>query len=210
MPTHLLSRTRECPKSALELHPEIQLPLSRVHEACGPARRTFALWLASRMTGPVLWIAPAWEPTRLNPDGMLDFVDPARFLFVTPRRAEDLLWSVEEALRAGAVPLVVADLPAPPALTPVRRMNLAAETGSGLGGVSPLGLLLTPGDGGAQGVESRWHMAPAHAGRARRWRLERRRARTRPVKAWTAMQARPGAPLALQAGAPDMTQNTNP
>lgn len=196
MATHLLTRTDRRPGPQVALHDQIPLAQGRVHECCGPARRTFALWLAGRTTGPVLWILPEWTPDRLNPDGMLPFADPARFLFVEARRAEDLLWCMEEALRAGAVPLVVADLPGPPALTPVRRMHLAAETG-GMSGPPPLGLLLTPGDGGAQGVESRWHMAPAHAARARRWRLERRRARTLPPKVWTATQTRPRAGLNL-------------
>lgn len=184
MSTHLLTRASERPRPEFHLTPQVSLPLARVHEACGAARRTFALWLAGRMTGPVLWIAPAWESDRLNPDGMVDFVDPARFVFVTPRRAEDILWSMEEALRSGAVPLVVGDLPAAPGLTAVRRMHLAAETASAEVGHSPLGLLLTPGPGGAQGIETRWYMAPDHTGTDHRWRLERRRARRQPPAAW--------------------------
>ncbi|WP_146344369.1 ImuA family protein [Phaeobacter marinintestinus] len=196
MATHLLTRTDRRAGPHFALHDQITLAQGRVHEACGPSRRTFAMWLAGRMTGPVLWILPDWESDQLNPDGMLPFVDPARFLFVHARRADDLLWCTEEALRAGPVPLVVADLPGPPALTPVRRMHLAAETGA-TSGTAPLGLLLTPGDGGAQGIESRWHMAPAHQGRARTWRLERRRARTLPPKSWAATQTRPRAGLEL-------------
>jgi len=191
MSTHLLRRAPDRPRQAVTLHRDVALTLGRVHEICGPARRTFAMWLAGQTRGPVLWISPAWGADQLNPDGMLDFADPARFLFVTPRRTEDLLWATEEALRAGAVALVIADLPGPPGLTPVRRMHLAAETG-GTMGPAPLGLLLTPGDGGAQGIETRWHMTPTHdtalANQARRWRLERRRARTLPPQAWAATQ----------------------
>ncbi len=194
MSATLLSRAPERSRPALELHPGIALPLARMHEICGPARRSFALWLAGRTRGPVLWIAPAWQGDQLNPEGMTAFVAPERFLFAAPARAEDLLWSVEEALRAGALPLVVADLPGPPGLTPVRRMHLAAETGAARGEQGPIGLLLTPGDGGAPGIETRWHMAPAHDGGTRRWRLERRRARTRPPREWTVTQlpATPG------------------
>ncbi len=179
------------------LHDGITLQLGRVHEGCGPARRSFAMWLAGQMQGPVLWISPAWEPGQLNPDGMMPFADPARFIFVRPTRAEDLLWCMEEALRSGAIPLIVGDLPGAPGLTPVRRMHLAAEQG-GMMGRAPLGLLLTPGDGGAQGIESRWHMAAAHRAEERRWALTRRRARALPPARWQATQIRPRAGLQLE------------
>jgi len=197
MPTHLLRRAPERPKPSLTLHGDIALQLARVHEVCGPARRTFAMWLAGQTRGPVLWISPLWQPDQPNPDGICAFAEPGRFIFVTPRRGEDLLWCTEEALRAGAVPLVVADLPGAPSLTPVRRLHLAAESGSRTGS-APLGLLLTPGEGGAQGAETRWHMAPKHAGEARQWQLERRRARTLPPRAWTARQTRARAGLELE------------
>lgn len=195
MATHLLTRAPERKRPQLTLREGIALDRARVHEVCGPARWTFALWLAGQSDGPVLWIAPEWSGEALNPDGMADWADPGRFVFVHPRRAANLLWCTEEALRAGAVPLVVAELPDPPALTPVRRLHLAAETGAALAGRSQaaaLGLLLTPGDGGAQGIESRWHMAPAHDATAQRWRLERRRARSAPPRDWTLTRGRDG------------------
>lgn len=201
MATHLLTRSDRRAGPTLTLHDDITLALARVHEACGIARRSFALWVASQMTGPILWIHPDWGNGHLNPDGILPFTDPARLIFVQARRTEDLLWSMEEALRSGAVPLVVAELPDPPSLTPVRRLHLAGETGGTLGR-APLGLLLTPGNGGAQGIESRWHMSPAHQGAERRWQLDRRRARTLPPKSWTATQTRARTTLTLTPGSP--------
>ena len=111
-------------------------------------------------------------------------IDPARLIYVRPKRSEDLLWSMEEVLRSGATALCIADLPAPPGLTQVRRMHLAAETGGQNGGHLPLGLLLTPGEGGAPGVETRWTLRPRHVEGRNRWQLDRVRARTMPLKSW--------------------------
>lgn len=184
----LLSRKPARNTPALPLLPDtrdIVLAQGRVHEASGPARRTFALWLAERTAGPVFWIAPAWQQEQLNADGLCRWINPARLIFVSPKRTEDLLWSMEEILRAGAVALAIADLPDLPSLTHVRRMHLAAETGGQNGLHLPLGLLLTPGSGGAPGIETRWHMVPAHHNSHEQWQLERLRARTEPCKSWT-------------------------
>ena len=210
---HLLTRSRRpaAVGASLTLSGEVAFLLGRTHEICGPARRSAAVMLAGCSTGPVFWIAPSWSAERLNAEGIAPFVNPGRFTFVTPTRAEDLLWSMEEVLRSGDVPLVVADIPAPPSLTAVRRLHLAAQTGSAEGKVSPLGLILTPAEGGAPGVETRWHMAPAHRppedlrplGPKRQmapehpfahtpiasaqnigWCLSRRRARALPPKSW--------------------------
>lgn len=184
---HLLTRGRsareEAARTGRRFLGDLHLAEARVHEFCGPARRTLALALARDCTGPVFWIVPGWSPDRLYTPTVARWIDPGRLFFLTPRRAEDLLWTMEEALRPGIVPLVVADLPGTPALTPVRRLHLAAETGAAMA-APPLGLLLCPGAGGAPGVESRWSFAPAHAGDRSAWRLERMRARTAPPARW--------------------------
>ena len=195
---HLLTRTshRAPTASGVAFLGDLTLAMARVHELCGRARRTLALPIAGAMTGPVFWIAPGWSVDRLNAAAMGAFANPGRFTFVTPKRAEDVLWSMEEILRSGAVPLVVADLPAPPALTPVRRLHLAAETGAAEGRGAPLGLLLTPGDGGAAGVESRWELTPQHMRDGEdQWRWRRRRARTAPIKDWPVIRTENGLTL---------------
>jgi len=192
----LLTREALRPRPTLRLFDRLDLPLARLHEVCGPARHSFAMLVAGALRGPVLWIAPSWLPDRLNPEGMSALTGapngPEQVLFASPARREDLLWCMEEALRSGAVPLVVADLPDPPGLTPVRRLHLAAEDGAARGRHRPLGLILTPAEGGAPGVETRWHMAPAHELHTNRWHLERRRARTDPLAAWS-LSGHPGA-----------------
>lgn len=183
----LLARkpARDMPSAALLPDTsDITLAKARVHEASGPARRTFAMWLAARTQGPVLWIAPPWAPERLHADGVRPWLDPARLIFVSPKRGEDLLWTMEEVLRSGAVALAVVDLTGLPSLTQIRRMHLAAETGSTEGSHLPMGLLLTPGQGGAPGVETRWHLKQQHWRGQDNWVLERLRARTAPQKTW--------------------------
>ena len=184
MSNPLLDRAPWRDRPQLQLAPGLTLPRARLHEACGRARFTFALWLAAQTEGPIFWIAPSWLPHQLNADGIVGFTNPARFTFVSPLRPEDVLWSMEEVLRAGLVPLVVADIPGPPGLTAVRRMHLAAETGATEGKVTPTGLLLTPGTGGAPGIETRWQMEPDHGQDRSHWHLTRLRARTAPVQSW--------------------------
>jgi protein ImuA len=195
----------------------LALALGRVHELCGPARRTLALILAGAAAGPVLWIAPDWNAERLHAPGLARFVDPARLLLVGCRRDEDLLWCAEEALRhlaMGPQPggVVVAELAAPPGLTPVRRLHLAAGPRPTEGRApparpadGPLGLLLTPGTGGAPGVESRWQLTPQHPAPAdlqeaalppEVWQLDRLRARGSGPGRWK-MTRRAGVGLRL-------------
>lgn len=163
---------------------ELALTQGRVHEACGPARRTFAMWLAAQTKGPIFWISLHWTQDRLNSDGVSRWINPARLVFISPNRAEDLLWTMEETLRSGSVALSIADLPGLPNLTQVRRMHLAAEAGGKTGTQLPLGVLLTPGQGGAAGVETRWHLKPHHRDGQESWHLERARARTAACKSW--------------------------
>ncbi len=178
---HMPLSTTSCTAApALGFLDGLTLARARAHEFCGPARRSLALFVARALSGPVIWIVPAHARDRLHGQGVASLIDPGRLLLVAPRRPEDLLWSMEESLRAGCSPLVLCELPAPPGLTPVRRLHLAAETAVREKGQHPLGLLLIPGDGGAPGVESRWHLSPTRSG----WRLERRRARTQPPMAW--------------------------
>ena len=172
----------------LALAPGVSLTRARAHEVTGAARAAFAVLSAAQLSGPVLWLQPRWEAERPMGDGLRGFLDPARLVFGRGRTTADLLWAAEEALRTGLVPLVVAATPEIPGLTAVRRLHLAAETGA-TRGAAPIALLLTPGGGGAPGVETRWQMTPAPGwarGGGPRWRLVRLRARMAPEASWEA------------------------
>ncbi|MBT0958739.1 hypothetical protein IV417_15220 [Alphaproteobacteria bacterium KMM 3653] len=207
-PAALLTRAHYDARPSLPVTGPLELTLARAHEICGAARRTLALVIAAVRPGPVLWIAPDWLPERLNGPGLCEWIDPGRITFVHAAREADLLWTLEEALRAGIVPCVVGELPHTPGLTAVRRLHLAAEQGSTKSAhprQAPLGLLLSPHDGaagGAPGIESRWALHPAHTSDPARdpahtpaapdlpdapgWRLERLRARSAPPATWPA------------------------
>ena len=195
---HLLTRQSHRKRGAppVTFLDGLTMERGRAHEICGAARRTLAMAIAQAMAGNILWIRPSWTPGRLNPDGFQRFIDPGRIIMVTPKRPEDLLWCAEEGLRAGIVPLIVADLPGPPGLTAVRRLHLAAETGAEMSGSAPLGLLLTPDKGGAPGVESRWSMRPSHPdAKTEAWVLDRVRSRSEPEKRFSVKGLKTGLAL---------------
>lgn len=155
-----------------------------MHEFCGTARRTLALTVARAMQGQVFWVRPGWAVEHLNSAALPPWINPGRVVTLSPRRPEDLLWTIEEILRTGLIPLVVGDIPGPPGLTAVRRLHLAAETGAAEGNVAPVGLLLTASGKGAPGVETRWRLMPDHGEARTAWRLDRVRARTLPPASW--------------------------
>ena len=156
--------------------------------------------------GPVLWIGAG---TSLHAPGLAELADPGRLIVVAHPKADGLLWAAEEALRSGMAPLVLVDLRDPPALTPVRRLHLAAETGGeaarSAGLLPPLAVLLTPGTGGAQGVESRWQFCAAPStstllDHRAAWRLDRLRARMEPPAAWEVREGDAGVLTGRRAG----------
>ena len=86
----------------------LHLLKARVHEAEGLGRIGFALFQAAQTSGPVFWIALAHDWVRLLPGALPEGL-AERLHFVEVRSETDLLWSVEEALRARPVSLVVAE-----------------------------------------------------------------------------------------------------
>lgn len=175
-------------------------------EGLNGAVTAFAAGLAGRAqnlrAAPVIWIAPR-IPGResLYGPGLLEFgLDPAHLIAVRVPSNSDFtataLWVMEEALRAPAIGMVCAEIEEMD-LTASRRLQLAAESGGGLG------LLLRPAprNSGESSLPptaciSRWQIssrpgAPADApwlparlpGRPR-WQTELLRARGGRPKTW--------------------------
>lgn len=158
-------------QAALDDHlPGGGLPLSGLHEIAGERAEWddgvasgFCAALLARLLaalgdsgGPVLWAAPRAD---LYGPGLAGFgLDPARLLLLRAGNDRDVLWALEEGLRAGALAAVVGEV-ADLERTAGRRLQLAAEAG-GL----PCFLLqrrrLAGGTQGPSAAVTRWRVAP--------------------------------------------------
>ena len=134
----------------------------------GPAAMGFAVALAlnafasdGRDRRPLLWCRlqnEAREHGRLYGHGLEALGLPrARFLTVALKTPMAVLWTMEEALKSGALALVIADAdPRSADLTATRRLNLAGGAGRAAGI-----LVFTRDAGAATASHTRWRVAAA-------------------------------------------------
>lgn len=162
-----------------DLRQSFPLKRARVHEVCGPGAAGFAAVACALARGDLLWIREGWKPEVLNPVGLAAFFDPARLLLAQAADQTDVLAVAEEALRDGAVALVVLEISRPLDLREGRRLQLAAKAGG------TTGLCLIPEGMGSNAAETRWLAAPL-ADRSdstlMRWRLIKNKSGT--LGAW--------------------------
>ncbi|MDN5567873.1 MAG: hypothetical protein L0G27_03835 [Paracoccus sp. (in: a-proteobacteria)] len=130
-----------------------QLVPARIHEVEGAGRHAFAIFQAARHVGPVFWVRPSRDAGTFLPAGLPDGLAP-RLYQVRARSEVDLLWAVEETLRAPLTGFVLAEPQRPLSLTAGRRLQLAAEAGR------TTGLMLIGNGAGSNATESRWQCAP--------------------------------------------------
>ena len=109
------------------------LALGAVHEILGidgdeedgaAACGFIAGLLAHLRRGPVLWCLK--RPDLYGPGLLAHGLDPARLVIVTAPRDEDILWAIEEGLRAPGLVAVIGEIGRLP-LVAGRRLQLAAE-----------------------------------------------------------------------------------
>jgi len=134
--------------------PSLSLRPGRAHEVCGAGAAFFAFAQAARIGGPLMWVSESWRMDRINPAGFLALVDPERLLLAETKDQPESLAVAEEALRSGAVPLVVVELSKPLVLTPGRRLQLAARDGNATA------LSIIPDGAGSNAAETRWRCSP--------------------------------------------------
>jgi protein ImuA len=140
---------------------------ARVHEVCGVGAWGFALGNCHRYERKIFWL---YEEAADVPcyESLYNYQVATKFQFVRAHDPLAQLWCFEEALRSGMPSLVISVHHKPIAFTPMRRLQLAAETGK------VTGLVITALAHGSPVSETRWHCTPIYDpnGRAvQRWEL---------------------------------------
>ncbi len=104
--------------------------------------------------GAALWVREAWLADQLLPQGAMAYLDPANLLMARPENQTDALAVAEEALKDGAVPIVILEISRPLDLREGRRLQLAAKAGG------TTGLCIIPEGMGSNATETRWRALP--------------------------------------------------
>jgi protein ImuA len=93
-------------------------------EEDGALPAAFAAHILGRLTGVVLWCLP--RPDLYGPGLAVNGLDPGRVVLVRASRDAEILWAMEEGLRAPGIAAVVGEVGLLP-MVASRRLQLAAE-----------------------------------------------------------------------------------
>jgi len=141
-------------KEAIWLTDELSLQRARVHEIIGAASDSFAVMIAAKLTGPIVWIGRARDVSSLAPTALKSFIDPTRIVLTEGTSRKEVLWAAEQVLRSKGATLTVIQLKLGPDLRESRRLQLAAEQGRGLG------LILIEKRAQSSAAQTRWRCEP--------------------------------------------------
>jgi len=144
-------------KELLKLTEEVSLELGRVHEILGPANDSFAITVAAKLSGPIVWIGRRRDVDTLTPMALQGYLDPTRVMLTEGMNRKELLWAGEQSLRSKAAKLVIIQLGNGPDLHESRRLQLAAEQGGSLG------LILIERRAQSSASQTRWECYPKAA-----------------------------------------------
>lgn len=152
----------------LSLSKGVSLAKGKLHEVQGRSAKGFALSVAARTSGPVIWITGKYTSDRLLPAGVSAFMSPGRIILISVLDRQEALWSAEQALRTPGADCVVVELGEGPDLRESRRLQIAAEE---TGGVA---LALIARRAQTSAAHTRWSCEPAcDAARPSRWGLSK-------------------------------------
>ncbi|UXX85216.1 hypothetical protein N7U68_19250 [Roseovarius pelagicus] len=147
----------------------------RVHEVYGPSAMSFAAMYAAKTQGTVFWVKEHWRVEQLNPLGVIDVLHPENLIIASTKEQVETLAVAEEALRSGAISVVIMELRTPLNLTAGRRLQLAAQAGKAMG------IALISEGMGSNAAETRWHCYPVfdpQDSTLQRWELIRNKSGT--------------------------------
>ena len=116
-----------------EAFPNSTFPIGAIHEFFSTGNEDSAASfgfiggiLSSLMKcgGPAVWVSPS---SFIFPPGLKFFdIDPHKIIFIQSKRAKDILWTIEEALKCSSVCAVVGEI-GEVDLSQSRRLQLAVE-----------------------------------------------------------------------------------
>lgn len=112
---------------------ELSLQRARIHEVMGQASDSFAVMMAFKLKGPIVWIGRGHDVGSITPTALKNFIDPARIVLTEGTSRKEVLWAGEQALRSKGAALTIIELHIGPDLRESRRLQLAAEEGKGVG-----------------------------------------------------------------------------
>ncbi len=148
----------------------VRLSKGRIHEVTGEAADLFAVAVAARTSGPIVWTGLARSVCSLAPTSLQSFLDPDRIILAMCVSRTEILWAAEQALRSPAAACVVAELGDGPDLRESRRLQTAAEEGGSIG------LVLIGRQTSSSAAETRWRCeASSEADLAWVWTLTKNR-----------------------------------
>ncbi len=134
-----------------EVLPNVVMNFGRVHQILGDARHEAASKIAKNCCETVLWITPDWmKETRP------DFKGATNINCISPHRSEDILACTEMGLQQRSATLVIVDLPGQPAISSMRRLQLAAANHLDVERFPSICIILTPETRRPVGIKSAW------------------------------------------------------
>jgi protein ImuA len=149
----------------LDAFPNRCFPLGAVHEFLSPkpenmaATTGFVMGLLSPLmnnSGASVWIR---RESNIFPPGVRHFgIEPDRVIFLDLHKEKDILWTMEEALKCGALTAVVGELP-DLNFTDSRRLQLAVEKSKVTGFAVRSNIVKV----GPTACVSRWRISPLPA-----------------------------------------------